>query len=154
MTREHAEIPNRIKDEVADLIVESRMFERYSPDPNGDIDRTVTPDTCAIMREMVDRGYSPRGVSREIAGVSHKQVNYHVSGRCSCDDNDTVRYDECMRMRIAHRKGAPSHTLALLNDISKSTVRNHLCGECSHEDGIAPTVADTQPETQTGVGAD
>lgn len=154
MTREHAEVPHTIKDEVADLIVESRGFGRYSPDPNGDIDRTVTPDTCAIMREMVDRGYSPRGVSREIAGVSHKQVNYHVSGRCSCDDNDEIRYDECMRMRIAHRKGAPQRTLALLNDIDKSTVRNHLSGECCHEDGIRPTSSHTETNTQQGIGAD
>jgi hypothetical protein len=154
MTREHAEIPPNIKDDVADLIAESEEFGRYSPAPNDDIDRTATPDTCAIMREMVDRGYSPRGVSREIAGVSHKQVNYHVSGRCSCDDNDEMRYDECMRMRIAHRKGAPTRTLALLSDYKKTTVRDHLCGECSHEDGIAPTVADTQPETQQGIGAD
>lgn len=154
MTHQHAAVPNGITDGVADMIAESRESERYSPDTNDDTDRIVTPDTCTIMREMVDRGLSPREVSHEVLGVSHDQVNYHVSGRCSCDDNDEIRYDECMRMRIDYRKGAPSRTLALLNDISKSTVRDHLCGECSHEDGIAPTVADTHPETQQGVGAD
>ena len=154
MTNQRLKVPHQLNDDAAEMVASVWESESEQSDLNDHSDQRVTPDTCTIMREMVDRGLSPREVSQEVSYVSHKQVNYHVSGRCSCDDNDAVRYDECMRMRIAHRKGAPPRTLALLNDISKSTVWDHLCGDCSHEDGITPTVAVEQPESPPGVGAD
>lgn len=154
MTRERIETPHQLDDGVLDVLSSRGEGDSGSLRSNSDSSERITPDTCAIMREMYDRGQLMRDVAKKFDWASHTQVRHHISGRCSCDSSAHVHYDECMKMRINHRKGAPPKTLAVLNDISPGTVWRHIRGECSHEDGIAPTVADTKPETKQGVGAD
>jgi len=138
MSRKTPDIPRQMPDESAELFmsVHERMADG-DPTPT-DRSKQVTPDTCAIMREMNDRGMNMAQIAAAVDWVSYNTVRRHVNGNCACDTRTHVHYDECMRLRVAAEKGAPTPTLVVLSDLDRYTVWEHLTGECGHENGIPP----------------
>lgn len=138
MSRKAPDLPRQMSDESMELIMSVREgMDGLDPSP-ADRSTQVTPDTCALMREMSDRGMDMTDIDAAVDWVSYNTVRYHVNGDCSCDTRTHVHYDECMRLRIAAERGAPTPTLVVLSDLDRYTVWEHLTGECDHEDGIAP----------------
>lgn len=138
MSRKAPDLPRQMSDESMELIMSVRE-QMDDPEPTQpDRSSQVTPDTCAILREMADRGMNMAQITAAVDWVSYNTVRRHVNRDCSCDSRTHVHYDECMRLRIAAERGAPTPTLVVLSDLDRYTVWEHLTGQCSHDDGIAP----------------
>jgi len=91
-----------------------------------------------MMREMVDRGVSPREIATDTTNYHEATVLKHVNGHCNCDGKEHLSYHDCMKLRIQRRKGAPVSTLAMLSGRPRRTISQHINGRCHHDDGIAP----------------
>lgn len=48
-------------------------------------------------------------------------------------DSDSVSEQQCQDFRVAYREGKSPYELAVISDVSRRTVRNHLTGECNHD---------------------
>lgn len=159
------DVPRQLDPDMAERVREIRRTHGIGVDDDtsppadagesgGGRDRQVTPDTCALMRYMAEQVDAKKRVAEAFAWVSYDRVLAHVNGECSCDEITHVHYDECMRMRLRARKGAPARTLALLNDIEVDTVWVHIGGRCSHEDGIRPLPTSNGPTPYPAADAD
>lgn len=117
-------------------------------------EKQVTPDLCALMREMADREDSKRAVSREIEWVAYDTALYHINGDCECGSRTHVHYKDCMRMRSRAHRGATPGGLAVLNGLEENTVIKHLSGRCQHDDGFDPLPTGNGPTAYTEAPSD
>jgi hypothetical protein len=131
------QIPKQIDPEIREIIRENRDDPAAAQKESDRSGPQVTPKLCALLRYAHDQGDTKKAVSEEF-GVPYRTVQYHTKGKCACEESVHIHYDECMRMRQRARRGAPTETLAVLNDISEANVLKHLSGRCRHDDGVRP----------------
>ncbi len=133
-----SEAPRQLSDDMRSLVETWRHESNKTARGEGQRDKQVTPDACAILRMMAEEYDTKRAISDRLAWITYEQVRYHVNGDCACDESNHVHEDECYRMRMYAQRGAPADTLAMLNGLEVKTVYKHISGRCSHPDGMPP----------------
>lgn len=107
----------------------------------------VDPSRCAVMREMARDGWSDRELAARF-GYSHAVPNTHITGACSHDIRvPPVRNREdpqrkvsdtlCDEMRGRYPDDSTPDMADDL-DISTSTVRSHIIGDCGCDNDVGP----------------
>lgn len=124
------------------------LLTQYLESKRGDKDswdrecNKISKEVCDLINEMKEDGVPAKEILDYIPAESTTAVYYHYRGDCTHEYRTRVTYDECMRMRMYSRKGARTSTLAILFNLARTNVQNHIMGNCSHEDGFEPLTAE------------
>lgn len=98
----------------------------------------VSKGLCEALNDMYEDGVSPYTMVEELHISSKSTVYYHLNGKCNHEKRRSLTYDECGWMRVQATCGATTEELCEKYDVSGNTVRRHVTGDCTHEDGIEP----------------
>lgn len=130
------ELPSRLNEDTKRRLREIAEDEGNEESSTNNTPWKVTVEMCNLMNDMREDGVQPKDIM-EIAPFSSQDTLYrHLRGDCTHKARQRVSYDECGWMRFYAKRGAPSKTLAVLYDIDRKTVVNHLSGKCSHNSGL------------------
>jgi len=127
-------LDSKTKAQLEAYLESKKQDEPNAPRSSG----KVTSELCNLMNQMYSDGVNGTDIVDLVPVKSHNTVYYHLGDDCTHARRSRISYSECGWMRIHAENGAPSSTLAILNDICEEHATKHVTGRCSHEDGIKP----------------